>query len=228
MPIDSTMTDIKICSASLRLIGAKAISDFTSDSNQPAGGICQEAYPLFKKAILAEHPWKFAFKKLQLSQEVEVPINQWDHQYLFPNDRIENGIYALYDTDAVDATTFREFEIFGERIMSNADALWLDYVYNAPESLWPFDFIDFIQVAFAARIAVAIKGVSARDIRNDLNFEAYGNPNVGGSLGRGKYQAVKTSNSIDSPSTAYGDNTLEAARFGGIFPTITGGERYIF
>lgn len=228
MAIDSTMTDIKVCANALTKIGDKEISDFTSESNQPAGGICERLYPVFKRSILADYPWKFAFKKLQLSQDAVAPINQWDHQYLFPGDRVENGVYALFDTDDVDAPTFRNFEIFGERIMSNADALWMDYVYDALEKFWPFDFIDFMQTAFAAEIVVAVKGEQSRGLRNDLLIEAYGDPAITGVRGRGKYQKVKTSNSIDSPSMSYGDNTLEAARFGGIFPTITGGERFIF
>lgn len=228
MSLDDTRTDVKVCSDALRKIHSKAISDFTSDSNQPGGGICAQLYPDFKRSILADYPWKFAFKKIQLSQEVDVPINQWDHQYLFPGDRAENGLYALYDTDDVGAPPFRDFEIFGERLMSNADALWMDYVYDVPEKFWPPDFADFMRTAFAAEIVIAVKGEQSRGLRNDLLIESYGDPAIAGRRGMGKYQRVKTSNSIDSPSTPYGDDTLAAARFGGLFPTPTGGERFIF
>jgi len=227
MAIDSTLTDIKICSNAITLTGGKEISDFTSDSNQPAGGVCERLYPGFKRAILAEHPWRFAMKKLQLSMSAVDPINQWEHQYLFPDDRVENAFYTLFDTTDVNAPPFRDYQIFGERVLTNADALWMDYVFDILEKFWPADFVEFMEVAFASKITIAIKGEGSRQLQQDLFVEAYGDPTTVPAK-RGKYQKVRSSNIASDPSQSYGDNTLEAARFGGMFSTITGGERFIF
>lgn len=227
MAIDSTRTDIKVCSNALTILGSAAISDFTSEANQPAGGVCERLYPTFKKSIYAEHPWKFAMKKLRLTRDSVAPINQWDNQFLFPGDRVENSVYKLFDTDAVNAFSFRRFEIVGERILTNVSQLWADYVHNAPESLWPEDFAEVMEISFAARICIAIKGEDSRDFRNDLLIEAYGDVNT--SATAGKWQKVRTSNIIGSPVKLYGDDTLAQARFsGGLFPTPTGGERFDF
>lgn len=224
MPIDSTRTDIKVCSNALTHLGENEISDFTSSGNQPRGGICERQYPTFKKSILAKHPWKFALKKLQLTQDAVDPINQWDKQYIFPGDRVENSPYRMYDSVAVGALPFRRFEIFGERIMSDATALWMDYVHNAVETLWPEDFAEFMEVAFAARIAMAVTG--DRNLRADLMIEAYGD--VNGKDDGGLFQQIKVSNTKDAPVTTYGDDTLAHARFGGLNQTPTGGENFIF
>lgn len=226
MAIDSTRTDIKVCSNALTLLGAKEITDFTSDENQPRGGQCDRLYPTFKKSIYAKHPWKFAMKKLQLSLDVTSPINQWDNQFLLPNDRVANAFYKLFDSDDVNAPPYRNFEIIGERILTDVSQLWMDYVFNILEKFWPEDFAEFMEVAFAARIAVVVKGEGSRDRMNDLTIEAYGDPSRPGILGL--WQDVKTRNAIGSPVTTYGDDTLSAARFGGLFPQVTGGERFLF
>ena len=224
MAIDATRTDIVTCSNALTLLGEKTISNFTASGNQPRGGICERLYPTFKKSILAKHPWKFAMKKLQLSKDATPPITAWTNQFLFPGDRVHNGFYRLFDTASVGTPPFRNFEIFGERIMTEASALWIDYVHNAVESLWPEDFSEFIEVAFAARIALPING--SRKKRSDLMIEAYGN--IDREDNGGLWQQVKTNNLIGSPVMTYGDDTLAQARFGGLNPTPTGGENYIF
>lgn len=165
-------------------------------------------------------------KKIQLSQDAVSPVNQWDNQFFFPNDRVANAFYKLFDSADTDAPPFRDFEIVGERVMTNVTTLWIDYVHNALESLWPEDFAEFMEVAFAARIAVTVKGEGSRDRKNDLDIEAYGDPSRPGI--RGLWQDVKTRNAIGSPVTTYGDDTLSAARFGGLFPQVTGGERFQF
>lgn len=223
MSIDATRTDIKVCSNALTLLGEQPISDFTSDGNQPRGGHCERLYPTFKKSVLARHPWKFAFKKLQLSKDATAPINRWTNQFIFPGDRIHNSFYRLYDSDSVGALPFRNFEIFAERIMTDASALWMDYVHDALESLWPEDFVEFIEIAFAARLAIPITG--SRKKRGDLMIEAYGDVNR--EANGGLWQQVKTNNLIGSPVTTYGDDTLAQARFGGIHPIPTGGENFI-
>lgn len=227
MAIDSTRTDIKVCSNALTLVGAPEITDFTSDENQPRGGVCSRLYGTFKKAVLARHPWKFAMKKQQLSLDEISPINQWANQFFFPGDRLANASFKLFDTDDVGALPFRNFEILGERIMTDVSELWADYVHNAAESLWPEDFVEFIEVAFAARIIIQIKGEGSRSFRNDLMIEAYGDRDPNKGTG-GLYQQVKTANLIGSPVIPFGDNTLISARFGGLSQVPTGGENFIF
>ena len=220
MPIDSTRTDIKICSNSLTLIGAKEITDFTSEENQSRAGTCARLYTTFKKSVLAKHPWKFASKKLNLSRDPTNPINQWSKQYLFPGDRVANSPYKLFDTVSVGAPPFKRFEIIGERILTEASALWMDYVFNVDEKFWPEDFAEFIEVAFAARIIIAVKGEGSQSLRKDLMIEAYGDIDPNRGTG-GLWQQVKTANLMGSPVVPFGDNTLSEARFGGLSPVPT-------
>lgn len=218
--MDPTRTDVTVCSEALTLIGQKPIQSFTEQTEK--AGVCKRTYGRMKRSVMSLHPWKFTFKKVQLSLLVEPPLTQWSYQFNLPGDRLQNFPYRVFETDDVDALEFRNFEIFGDKLLANVDTLWLDYQYDTPESKWEEPFVDFFVTALAAKLAYPL----AKDIRlaQKLEVDAYGNDDnkEGGLL-----QKAKTQNSINHPVRSYGDNTLASARFGGS-STISGGERFQF
>lgn len=104
--------------------------------------------PTLKKT-LGNHPWRFAMKKVALSQLVTGPINEWKYAYQIPGDccRFER-VYP--DSD---------FDIYGTQVYSNMSVLSCDYVArNGVEAAMSPMFADLMMHEVAVRICQTITG----------------------------------------------------------------------
>jgi len=200
-------TGITICSDALILLGAKAISSFTDGTDESS--VCSRLYPDIRDSTLMMYPWSFATKKIQLSRLLTAPGSVWKYAYQLPGDRLGNPT-AVFESSAVGSPVRKDWEIQGDELLTNLDAVFIDYRYSVGEYAMPQYFVQLMKYQVAWHIAEAIteqqdKGAYWRRV-------ALGEPTENG---RGGY--FRTAAQIDgqgNPARAISDFTLVDARFG--------------
>ena len=73
-------SDVGIANAALRKLGQSPITSF-SEANK-AGRIANERFAESRDALLAEHPWNFALKRVSLAASATAP--EWGYNNAFP------------------------------------------------------------------------------------------------------------------------------------------------
>lgn len=201
-------SNAEICSKALILIGIPAISSL--DDSDDVSVTCNEIYETEIHALLSKYDWRFAAKKVQLSENTEVtPVGEWPTAYSLPGDMI-GAISHIFDTDADDAAPYKKFEIFGEDIYTDVDAVYVDYTARVSEEKWPAYFTVFVIAHLAEMLAEILTDDTEKAER--MHRRAYGMPGEGG-MG-GLYREARRQDSQQHPPAAIQDYTLVDARRG--------------
>jgi hypothetical protein len=198
-------TGITICSDALLLIGAKAITSFNDGTDESS--VCDRLYPDIRDSTLVMYPWSFNTKKIQLAQLLTAPTSVWRYAYQLPGDRLA-GPRAVYDTASPGAPVQKDWEIQGDQLLTNLEAVYIDYQYSVGEFAWPQYFTQLMKYMVAWHIAEPITEQQDKSLRWER--KAVGDPSENG---RGGY--FRTAMNIDAqgqPTRAMEDYTLIAVR----------------
>ena len=126
-------TKVSISNNALTILGANTITSFTDGSK--AAGIANNLYEFVKKHTLSMYPWKFALKKVQLAQDSATPVNEWDYQYTLPTDAVSTLPVAVFFSGNSNAPKELDFEIYGDKLVTNSTTVYIDYIcllYTSP------------------------------------------------------------------------------------------------
>jgi len=143
-------TDIRICSDALLILGGKAISSFNEGTS--ASNTCDRLYPGVKFSTLQSYPWSFSFKKVQLAQTINTPVNQYRYEYQLPSDRL-GAIRRAYNSTAIGAGTFNDWVIQGDKLLTNETTVVIDYQFAPTESEMPAYFVQLLKYMMAWHLA---------------------------------------------------------------------------
>ena len=146
-------TAVSICSDALIMIGAKPISSFNDGTDEAS--VCDRLYPDIRDSTLVMYPWSFATKKIALSRLLTAPTNVWRYAYQLPGDRLA-GPRAVYDSPAVGANARKDWEIQGDQLLTNLEAVYIDYQYSVGEFAMPQYFVQLLKYMVAWHIAEPI------------------------------------------------------------------------
>ena len=138
-------------SNALILLGDAPISSL----NDPGAGalVAANLYDSSYRSMLSIHRWRFATKTFQLSKLTASPSNtDWNYQYQLPSDYL-----YLIKTDAG-----RGYEIYEDKVLSNATSLTIDYVYEVNEDFIPPYFAKAFEFFLASEFAIPVTGNSQR------------------------------------------------------------------
>jgi len=199
-------TDIRVCSDALLMIGQKAISSFNEGTD--ASNICDRIYPGVKKSTLQSFPWSFTFKKVQLAQTTNTPVNEYKYEYQLPSDRL-GTIRRAFNSTAVGARTFSQWTIQGDKLLTNEETVVIDYQYLPTESEMPSYFIQLLKYMMCWHLATPMTDQDAK--AQYWQSIAVGSP---GENNRGGY--FRTAMVIDgqgNTTQAFEDFSLVAVRF---------------
>lgn len=138
-------SQLEIINGAALLIGETKLTGLTDQRLLAETG--NLTYEATLKKCLGNNPWRFAMKKVALSQLVTGPINEWKYAYQLPGDlcRLER-VYpdGLYD-------------IYGDQVYSNSSSLDCDYVArNGAEDVMPPHFADLMMHEVAVKIVAII------------------------------------------------------------------------
>lgn len=141
---------IDLVSSALVLIGDKPINSLTGNDRRQV--VANNLYDNIVKNELSKHRWGFARKKAQLSLTTETPVdNEWRSIYQLPTDIIV--LIKLYPN--------ANYQILGDKVYTNvSQALYCDYIYDTPESEWPYYFSKMIEYALAIDFSTSIRDSS--------------------------------------------------------------------
>ena len=141
---------IQISSNALILLGHPPISSF----DEPGAG-AQAASNLYEQSylnMLTIHRWRFATKKQQLSRLTATPLNGYNYQFQLPNDLL----YLIRKDEGF------EYEIYGDKLLSNNLVEEIDYIYRVDESSLPPYFVKAFEFFMAMQLAIPVVGNSTR------------------------------------------------------------------
>jgi len=143
-------TDIEICSNALTMIGHGAIASFTDGG---AGANTAAAlYETTYESLLSQHRWRFATAKVTLNQLTSSPLNEWSYAYQLPANYISGfGVHPRVD-----------YEIYEDKLLTNANNIDLDYVFKPDESKMPAHFQRLLEFNLASIFAIPVTDNSSK------------------------------------------------------------------
>jgi hypothetical protein len=146
-------TGVSICSDALLLIGAKAISSFNDGTDESS--VCDRLYPDIRDSTLSMYPWSFSMKKVQLAQLITTPTTVWKYEYQLPGDKLSNP-RAVYNSANPGSPVQKDWEIQGDKLLTNLTSVFIDYQFSVPEFAMPQYFVQLMKYMVAWHIAETI------------------------------------------------------------------------
>jgi hypothetical protein len=197
---------LSICSDALIMLGAKPIASFNEGTDESS--TCDRLYPDIRDQALLIYPWSFSFQKVALAQLVTTPTTEYKYEYALPGDKI-GPPRALFTSNSPGDFPRKEYRIFGDKVLTDYSAVWIDYPYSVPEYLMPVYFIQLLKYLMAWHLALPI--TDQADKATYWQGVAVGSP---GENGRGGY--LRTAMQIDGagqPTNSINDFSLIAVRY---------------
>jgi hypothetical protein len=146
-------TGVSICSDALLLIGAKAISSFNDGTDESS--VCDRLYPDIRDSTLSMYPWSFSMKKVQLAQLITTPTTVWRYEYQLPGDKLSNP-RAVYNSANSGSPVQKDWEIQGDKLLTNLTSVYIDYQFSVPEFAMPQYFVQLMKYMVAWHIAETV------------------------------------------------------------------------
>jgi hypothetical protein len=146
-------TGVSICSDALILLGAKPISSFNDGTDEASS--CDRLYPDVRDSTLMMYPWSFSYKKTQIARLITTPVNEWKYEYQLPGDRLGNP-RAVFRSEKVNERPVKEWEIKGDKLMTNEEAVFIDYPFQTQEFAMPQYFVQLMKYMMAWHLAYPI------------------------------------------------------------------------
>ncbi len=137
-------TDISMSSNALLLIGDTTINSFT-DPGAGARAAANLYHVVYEDAITS-HSWRFAMKKVVLSQLLAPPLNEWRTAFQLPADVML--VYRVYPRT--------RYEIYEDKIYTNQSKFEIDYWFKPAETTLPPYFVKYMQYLLAAEFAISV------------------------------------------------------------------------
>lgn len=125
-------------------IGESTILALSEDSK--AGRLCNLIYSDTRDAVLREHPWNFAIKRVELALLTTTPPFEFDFQHQLPADYLK---VIRIDDDLA------EFRIEGGKLLSNNSKVFIEYVSRITDTT-QFDslFTEVLAVRIGAKLSL--------------------------------------------------------------------------
>ena len=118
--------------------------------------MCRAQYTKLKTALLNEHPWSFAKRRIKLNRDVDEPEFGFDAQFLLPADFLRViDIYA--SQKGFDALPAQDWLVEGDYVLSNAQVLYMVYITDeAKESRFSASFSELLSLRLAMDICYVL------------------------------------------------------------------------
>lgn len=187
------------------MLGAKAITSFNDGTDESS--TCDRLYPDIRDSLLVQYPWSFTMKKVKLARLVTIPNSVWRYEYQLPGDRLTSP-RAVYARSNPGSPVQKDWEIQGDKLLTNLDEVFIDYQFQTPEFAMPQYFVQLLKYHMAWHLAMPI--TEQMDKAQYWQGISVGG---GGENGRGGY--FRTAANIDGqnqPTRVIEDYSLIAVR----------------
>jgi hypothetical protein len=116
----------QIFNLALTYLGEQPISNPDSDTDKRAI-VLRQAYDMSRQALLEEHLWNFAIKRIALAPESTAPEFEWDYSFVTPSDCIR--IHKFYDETG-------QYKEEGKTIVSDSNVMNIVYVADITDTTY--------------------------------------------------------------------------------------------
>ena len=205
----SHLTDIKICSIAVTRLAGDPFSSFSEDD---AGVICDNNYPIIKANILSRYPWRITMDVKKLERDATDPLTQWAYRHQVPNDALDSygAIREIFPSSGAGSHPTNEYEIIGKFIYSNHLELWAKYQKDIAEADFPPYLAELMILAVCAEIADPVTDQTNKVIAWEQ--KAFGLPGEGR---QGGYFRIATGLDAQSqPNQVFEDFEFVDVRYG--------------
>ena len=187
------------------MLGAKAISSFNDGTDESS--TCDRLYSDIRDSLLVQYPWSFTMKKVKLARLVTIPGSVWRYEYQLPGDKLASP-RAVYNRATPGSPVQKDWEIQGDKLLTNLDEVFIDYQFQTPEFAMPQYFVQLLKYHMSWHLAMPI--TEQMDKAQYWQGIAVGGPSENG---RGGY--FRTAANIDGqnqPTRVIEDYSLIAVR----------------
>lgn len=141
----------KICNTALIMIGADEINSFSD--NTAEAKLCNAVYKETKESLLQYHPWRFTLRQIDLGGAlVGEPLFGWKYRYQLPSDLLR----------IISIESNADYEIYQDRIHTNASPCKIVYQFNVLENNMPSYFVVCLQYHLAKKFAMSLQEDSTK------------------------------------------------------------------
>lgn len=198
-------TSLTICSDALLMLGAKPISSF--DEGTDEASVANRLYSDIRDQSIAMYPWSFSFKKTSIARLITTPTNEYRYEYQLPGDRLASP-RNVYDSSATGIPPRKEYRIMGNKLLTDYEAVYIDYQYAVPEYDMPQYFVQLLKYMLAWHMALPITDQTEK--AQYWQSVAVGSP---AENGRGGYMRVAMNiDGAGQPTNSINDFSLIAVR----------------
>jgi hypothetical protein len=162
-----TETNISISNKALTKCGASTIASFTEGSHE--ANVCSTMYDMTKKGLLYYTFWNFAIIKQAMNRLNETPSDKnFTYVHSLPGNIIR--IKSVFNDEG---RYLDDYKIEGNKVYSNDQTLFLEYVQEMVEDDFPVFFIEALVAKVAYEINEAITGIGTLNERllQDFNIK---------------------------------------------------------
>jgi hypothetical protein len=162
-----TETNISISNKALTKCGAGTIASFTEGSHE--ANVCSTMYDMTKKGLLYYTFWNFAIIKQAMNRLNETPSDKnFTYVHSLPGNIIR--IKSVFNDEG---RYLDDYKIEGNKVYSNDQTLFLEYVQEMVEDDFPVFFIEALVAKVAYEINEAITGIGTLNERllQDFNIK---------------------------------------------------------
>ena len=150
------MNKVDIANYALAMMGVNPIMAFTDDTK--TAQIINQVYEPTVKECLSVHDWNFALKRVKLNQlATNDQSDFWQYAYQEPNDILKIARVRTINLQIIDKPDYEEI---GNVIYSNANPVYLEYVYyeDGFEENSPPYFTKVVAYRLLMNIAIPLQG----------------------------------------------------------------------
>jgi hypothetical protein len=132
---------VQIANLALVHVGGSAITSLTDDTNEARA--VNQVYDLVRDAVLSDHPWNFAIKRIIPSVDAGTPVYDFSYRFDLPTDYLR--LVGIEDDP--------DYKISGQFIECDSNPIKIKYV---GENDTPTEYDAMFVMAFALRLASTI------------------------------------------------------------------------
>lgn len=141
-------SSLEVINEGLVRLGVPPLASLSDQGAQALAA--DQIYRTTKESALAEHPWSFAYREVELPKlvltDAQRRSTQYEFAYQLPTDRLRVlGLRSLH-----------RFSIAGDQLYTNDSEARVVYIANVNESTWPAYFKKLVAFNFAAAAAITL------------------------------------------------------------------------
>lgn len=150
----ATAADIK--NLALATLGFVDVLDFTSTTDATVAKV-NRIYPTTLQWVLANYPWRFCLKRVQLTSRTDATSGNYKFKYLYtlPSDIL--AIRTLYH-DSGYRSPIAEYDSHPGYVNTDASTVYLWYTALVDEGMFPRYFIDYFKLKLALDLCFLLTG----------------------------------------------------------------------